>query len=115
MFHYDEGHTGYSGSSAPDSGSLLWRFKTNGEVVSSPVADYGMVYVGSRDHFLYSLNVTSGEEVWKFETGSQVESTPSIVEGKVYVGSNDNFVYCLDAYDGSIYDLNRRTSAFNSF
>ena len=102
MFHYDEGHTGYSVSSAPDSNNLLWRFKTNGEVVSSPVVNDGMVYVGSRDHFLYSLNATTGKEVWKYQTGSQVESTPSVVDGRIYVGSNDNFVYCLDADDGSL-------------
>ena len=102
MFHHDVGHTGYSGSSAPDSNNLLWRFKTNGEIVSSPVVDYGLVYVGSRDHFLYSLNATTGDEVWKYETRSQVESTPSVVDARVYVGSNDNYVYCFDAYNGSV-------------
>jgi outer membrane protein assembly factor BamB len=36
-------------------GKLRWQFKTRGMVLSSPVVDNGIVYIGSTDHYLYAL------------------------------------------------------------
>ena len=43
-------------------GRLKWKFKTKGDVESSPaVAQDGTIYVGSLDHYLYAINPNGSE------------------------------------------------------
>jgi outer membrane protein assembly factor BamB len=37
------------------TGSLLWKFQTNGPIVSTPAVQDGIVYIGSMDHQVYAL------------------------------------------------------------
>ncbi len=37
------------------TGALLWKFQTNGPIVSSPAIADGVVYIGSMDHQVYAL------------------------------------------------------------
>ena len=62
----------------------------------------GVVYVGSRDNYLYALDADSGDLRWQYKTGRDVESSPAVVDGVVYVGSLDNYVYALDADSGQL-------------
>jgi outer membrane protein assembly factor BamB len=39
----------------------MWRFKTDGFVLSSPAVVGGIVYIGSHDNYLYALDATAGE------------------------------------------------------
>jgi len=49
---------------------LKWKFKTRGDVESSPViAQNGTIYVGSLDHYLYAIN-PNGSLKWKFRIGN---------------------------------------------
>src|SRR4030065_2350218 len=100
-FRYDIRHTGNTEGAAPTTSNLLWKYKTDGAVVSSPAVVDGKAYVGSADGYVYSLNANTGELIWKYKSGNSVDSSPAVVDGKVYVGSWDNSVYCLDAADGS--------------
>jgi outer membrane protein assembly factor BamB len=36
-------------------GELLWRFSTEGQIISSPTVVNNTVYIGSTDHHLYAL------------------------------------------------------------
>jgi outer membrane protein assembly factor BamB len=36
-------------------GTLRWKFKTDGLVISSPTIKNGIVYIGSADHNVYAL------------------------------------------------------------
>ena len=38
-----------------ETGDLLWRFGTEGPIVSSPAAEDGLIFIGSTDHRLYAL------------------------------------------------------------
>ena len=58
------------------------------------------IYVGSDDHYVYSLDAQTGALRWRFETGDVIRSSPTVTGGAVYVGSNDNHVYALDAATG---------------
>ena len=86
----------------PDKLSLVWKFKTGDAVMSSPVIDGGVVYVGSDDGSLYAIDAKSGKKVWSYETEDGIEAPPTVVEGTVYVGSHDTFFYALDAKTGSL-------------
>ncbi|GAB2768970.1 hypothetical protein GCM10010465_12870 [Actinomadura fibrosa] len=81
---------------------LLWKFKTNGQVISSPVIADSLVYIGSNDKNLYALDSSSGELIWKYETGGAINSTPLIADGKVMFLSYDGFFYALDAANGKL-------------
>src|SRR5215470_299705 len=82
-------------------GTLLWKFKTDGEIISSPaVAADGTIYVGSADNNLYALN-PDGTLRWRFATRGAVHSSPSIgPDGTIYVGSRDERLYAINA-DGT--------------
>ena len=106
-FRYDIRHTGNTEGAAPTTSNLLWKYKTDGAVVSSPAVVDGKVYVGSADGYVYSLNANTGELIWKHFTGAWTTS-PTVVDGKVFIGSlNPGFLfYCLDAATGdSVWDL----------
>ena len=62
-------------------------------MVSSPTVADGVVYVGSRDNYLYALDAGSGELVWRYLTGDDVDSSPTVADGVVYVSSRDSYVY----------------------
>jgi len=74
-----------------------WKFKTNGDVDSSPAIGLdGTVYVGSDDGNLYALNPETGEEIWRFATGAEVRSSPAVgQDGIIYFGSLDNYFYAV--------------------
>jgi outer membrane protein assembly factor BamB len=37
------------------TGGLRWRMRTNGPVISSPIVDEDVIYIGSNDRLLYAL------------------------------------------------------------
>src|SRR5258705_11997342 len=74
----------------------------NGPVDSSPAVASGVVYVGSDDNYLYSLDAITGQILWHTLTGGAIDSSPTIVNDIIYVGSDDNYLYALDATTGQI-------------
>ena len=106
------------------NGQLKWRFKTSGErrfaakhihgsqpiaetmpdpfdvYLSSPVVWHGVVFFGSGDGNIYSLNSSSGALNWKVKTGDVVHASPAIANGTLFVGSWDSYFYALDTTSG---------------
>ena len=85
------------------TGSPVWAFVTDGEVLSSPsVGPDGTIYVGSDDQKVYALNGATGAKKWEFRTGHAVTATPAVAEdGTIYVGSQDGAIYSLDGASGT--------------
>jgi hypothetical protein len=55
-FRGDERHSGiYQGAGVPVLHGLKWKFTTNGPVVSTPAVVGNAAYIGSNDHWRYSL------------------------------------------------------------
>ena len=90
------------GQKAFASAAPLWRFRTGGSVDSSPTVVDGMVYIGSRDSFLYALNEADGEMLWRYKTDARVSTTAEVADGVVYFGSADGHLYALDAASGEL-------------
>jgi len=80
--------------------ALLWNFKTDGPVRSSPAVVAGVVYIGSADANLYALSLGEGAKKWAVKSGGAIESSPLVLGGKVFVGSSDNSLYAVDAASG---------------
>lgn len=83
-----------------NSGYTLWRARTNGPIISSPVSNGELVFFGSTDGSLYAVNAETGKERWKFSTEKPIVGSPVIHENAVYFGGNDHFLYCVDIKTG---------------
>jgi outer membrane protein assembly factor BamB len=103
MFRGDAAHSGiYAGSGVPKLNGVKWKFRTGGEVVSSPAVVGGVVYVGSNDGRLYAIDEATGSLKWKFATGARVSSSPAVADGVVFFGSYDGNFYAVDAATGKV-------------
>jgi eukaryotic-like serine/threonine-protein kinase len=102
IYRGDTNLSGVAKGPLPDNLKLLWTFKTEYEIKSSPVIGGGLVYFGSTDAKLYALNIKDGTEVWSFDAGDDIEAPPLLVDGVVYVGSLSGMFYALDAKTGQV-------------
>ena len=91
-------------------GSLLWKFKTNGVIHTSPAFCNNIVYVTSWDTYLHAIDATTGKEKWKFKTKDQpvyhllegIQASPTVKDSAVYFGARDGYFYALNAKNGSL-------------
>ncbi len=100
MFRGEQRLLGRASGTLPDSLRFVWKFKTNGQIKSSPAINNNVVFIGSSDANVYAIDLESGRQVWSYQTDDAVEATPCVVEGSVFVGSADGFLYALDAKSG---------------
>jgi outer membrane protein assembly factor BamB len=89
------------------TGSLKWKYKTQGIVHSTPAIHTNMLIVGCWDTYMYALNLESGAMIWKFKTGdkpgmSGIQSSPIVDHGLVYFGARDAHLYALDVQTGEL-------------
>ena len=83
-----------------DNPAIKWKFKTNGQVYSSPVLFDDKIITGSCDSNLYALNKTGGSVIWKFKTGGEIRSSAAIENNTVFFISTDGIFYALDVKTG---------------
>ena len=102
MFRGGPDHSGVYASAAPSLETLVWKFRTGGRVISSPLVVGDAVYVGSADGALYAVDRATGAQRWKFETRGPVNSSPAYHDGLVYAGSVDGNFYAVDAATGTV-------------
>lgn len=93
---------GVSDSELPENLDLLWSFKTEHEILSSPVIGFGKVYIGSNDGNVYALNLTDGSKVWQYDTGDNVEAPPLLVDQTIYIGSLNGDFSAINAHTGKL-------------
>ncbi len=77
-----------------------WRFRTGGEVWSSPRAgEGGTLLVGSDDGNLYALDRRTGEERWRFAAPARVRDAVALGRSRVFLATG-GYVQCVDATTG---------------
>jgi outer membrane protein assembly factor BamB len=82
------------------TGKLIWKYKFDGAINSSPTIYNGLIYIGSLNGKLYAIDAKSGQKKWEFETAKRIDSSPVAANGIVYFGSTDFYLYALDAAIG---------------
>jgi len=102
MFRGGQRLLGRASGTLPDSLRFVWKFKTNGQIKSSPAIDNNVVFIGSSDANVYAIDLEGGRQLWAYQTEDAIEATPCVVGGSVFVGSSDGFLYALDAKSGSL-------------
>ncbi|MFD3165117.1 PQQ-binding-like beta-propeller repeat protein [Herpetosiphon sp. NSE202] len=80
---------------------VLWKFRCEDEVRSSPFVRNGTLYIGCYDTNLYALDTKRGEFRWKKPTEGGISSTPTVWDDMVIVGSDDGNVYAFDTRAGT--------------
>jgi outer membrane protein assembly factor BamB len=88
-------------------GELIWKFKAEDVVHSTPAVSSGSVYFGCWSGKFYSLNALDGTVKWTFSTGTDpshlmqgIQSSPSIIDTIVIIGARDATVYAINANTG---------------
>lgn len=102
IYRGDPKLSGMAEDELPDELTLLWSFKTESWIISSPVLGFGRVYIGSSDGKVYSINLTNGSKVWEFDTGDDIEASPLILDGAICVGNLSGEFFSLDAHTGQV-------------
>ena len=81
---------------------IKWAYKTDGDIVSSPVHDGETVYVGSHDKKLHAVTLANGEHQWDYQAASYFEAPPLLMGPWVLAPSSDGTLYCLDKKNGKL-------------
>jgi outer membrane protein assembly factor BamB len=93
---------------------LLWSFRCEDEVRSSPFVSNGMLFVGCYDTNIYALDVSRGEFRWKHATEGGISSSPTVWQDIVFVGSEDGALYALDTRRGTMRWIFRTSKPIRS-
>ncbi|RMH97292.1 MAG: choice-of-anchor D domain-containing protein [Calditrichaeota bacterium] len=115
MFRHDPQRTALSPFTGPIQGALQWQFPTGDIIRSSPAIDEnGNIYIGSYDHFLYSLR-PDGSLNWSVDLGSPLLSSPTLAaNGNIYIGGQDGNLYALDRAGNILWAFPTRGSIASS-
>lgn len=92
-------------SPAPDvehEPKVVWEFRTNNSVYSSPIVKDNVVYVGSLDSNLYAIEIKGGKEIWRFQTNGEIRSNVCIAHDTLFLNGGDGGVYAIDIHKGKL-------------
>ncbi len=81
---------------------LVWKFRCEDELRSSPCVSSGMLFVGCYDTNLYALDAERGEFRWKYATHGGISSSASVWQDMVIFGSEDGTLYSCDMRRGNL-------------
>jgi outer membrane protein assembly factor BamB len=89
------------------NGKLLWSFKADGIIHTTPALYYDRLFIGSFDGNIYALKQETGDLIWKFKTAGhryfpdgEVQGSPVVANDLVYFGARDYNLYAVDALEG---------------
>lgn len=105
-----------------DGGTLLWKFRTGGQIWSSLTQHAGTLYFGNDDRHLYALDFAARKLKWKFRTEGMIRSQPAVAGDLVFAASDDGFLYAVDRergrerwrFDLKTKGLSRRLPSFDN-
>ena len=80
IYRGDQMLSGVAKGKLPNKLRLLWSFKTEDEIKSSPVVGNGIVFIGSFDGRVYALDIRNGKKIWDFNTENAIEASPVLIK-----------------------------------
>jgi len=86
----------------PKNGEIVWKFKTNGIVYSTPVVDDGIAYFGSGDGFLYAID-KKGSMKWRFNSSGRIMSSPVLGKDIIAFGNDEGTFFVLDKHGNILW------------
>src|SRR3989344_23794 len=79
-----------------ETGEMLWKFKTGGPVVSTPLIHRDRIYFGSNNGNFYCLEL-DGKLIWKKNTGNIIVSSPIGIGDKIFIGNGAGYFFCFSS------------------
>ncbi len=83
-----------------DSGKLVWKYQTDGGIVSRPAVMDDSVFIGSEDNRLHVVSAKSGSILWTYYTNGPVRSSPFVAHGHIFIGSDDMSLHAININGG---------------
>lgn len=88
----------------PDTGSMLWKFMLDSNVLAAPAVADGLVYFGSgyayetssREEFLYAIELDTGALRWKIPI-DKMQTTPVVQGDMIYYTGFDKALHAVRA------------------
>jgi outer membrane protein assembly factor BamB len=77
-------------------GKVVWQFKTNGPVNSSPAIAGNFTFVAGCDSNLHVIDIRTGKETASVDLEGQAAATAAVVGEQLYVGTMANQVRGID-------------------
>lgn len=84
------------------NGKLLWSFKTEGKIYSTPVLHKDLIWCASSDSFLYGLEMVTGSLRFKLKNDKAVVSSPACTGNRVMLAGGDGHCRAWDVTTGSL-------------
>ncbi|MCG8450617.1 MAG: PQQ-binding-like beta-propeller repeat protein, partial [Pirellulales bacterium] len=93
-----------------DAPRVLYRVETNAEIVAPPAELKPLLYVTSRDGYLYCLHGLTGAEQWRVSTGYPIVKKPAVVANTAYVASQQPALHAVNSQTGArLWSADRAT------
>jgi len=86
--------------SDPDNIQEIWTYPTGDLIDGSPTVAADRVFVGSRDHNFYCLDLADGAFIWSFPITGNCATSPAVVDDVVFFGTTSGDLYGLSIFDG---------------
>ncbi len=98
-----------------ESGKVVWKFYTDGEIETQPLIVGGTVYVASHPG-MFAVDADTGKKLW-FHKMAWAESSPAYYPdgGLVIAGSNDRRVFAFNAKTGKTAWMFKTSSPVESW
>jgi len=81
---------------------IKWNVKIGRGIMSSPVIDENIIYIGCDDCFFYAIDKNNGAVLWKFNARQIVRSSALVTSDTVYFSDFKNYLYALDKKNGEL-------------
>jgi serine/threonine protein kinase/outer membrane protein assembly factor BamB len=81
-----------------EHGTLLWKRRLEGCILTAAAARDGRIYAGSADGRIICLDARNGETRWRYNVHSQITSDLVLRDQRLYFGCADGGMYCLDGH-----------------
>ena len=87
---------------------LLWKFKADDEVNSSPAYSNGLIYFGTNSGSVYAVTSWTGRFRWRAQSFARFGhreyfyATPTVAYGRVYIGNTDGTLFAFGARTGHL-------------
>ena len=97
------------------TGTQLWYYPTSRAVLASPAVSNGKVYIGSFDHYLYTIDARSGSLRCDTDFGAELYASPAVARGIVYVAGLDGRLTAASFYPPGIPSCMPAYWQFNNY
>jgi outer membrane protein assembly factor BamB/predicted phosphodiesterase len=89
------------------TGKIVWTYKTNGKIYSTPTVYKNTVWCASTDSCLYGLNLNNGKKRFKLKTEKAVVASPVCTNEKVILAGGDGHCRAWMVTNGKLaWDFN---------